>query len=340
MIRCGIAGFGKMGQIRAKEITRHSSTALVAVFEQDSSTSGVIDVGVKSCDTFDELLSSNLDAVFICAFNDVAAEYTIKALEAGLNVFCEKPPAKNCLELKQVIRAEKSANKILKYGFNHRFHYSVIEAKKIIDSKELGKLIWVRGVYGKAGSIDYRQNWRNFRKYSGGGILMDQGIHMLDLFHHLTGVSFDVTSSQLSNSFWNVDVEDNAIVTLQSGEVIATMHSSATQWRHKFLIEMCFEKGYINLDGILSNSRSYAPETLVTGKREFEDITFAMGKPVEQTVWFENDDSWKLELHDFVNAVENNQPVKQGNSQDAYQVLSLIEKIYEQSQFYAEKGNA
>jgi predicted dehydrogenase len=103
---------------------------------------------------------------------------------------------------------------------------------------------------------------------------------------------------------------------------------------------MCFEKGYINLDGILSNSRSYAPETLVTGKREFEDITFAMGKPVEQTVWFENDDSWKLELHDFVNAVENNQPVKQGNSQDAYQVLSLIEKIYEQSQFYAEKGNA
>jgi predicted dehydrogenase len=340
MIKFGIAGFGKMGQIRANEIKKNTDCELVAIFEHENTINGSIDEGVKLCRNFDEFLSCSLDAIFVCAFNDVAAEYSIKALNSGLHVFCEKPPAKNCIELSAVIAAEKSSGKVLKYGFNHRFHYSVMEAKKLIDSNELGKLIWIRGVYGKAGSIDYRQNWRNFRQYSGGGILMDQGIHMLDLFHYLSGKNFNVVSSQLSNSFWEVDVEDNALVTLQSEQVMATLHSSATQWRHKFLMEMCFEFGYLNLDGILSNSRSYAPETLVTGKREFEDITFAMGKPIEQTVWFENDDSWKLELEDFVNALKNNDNIKHGSSEEAYQVLSLIEKIYEKSQFYAEKGNA
>ena len=79
------------------------------------------------------------------------------------------------------MEAETKSEKILKYGFNHRYHYSVIEAKKIIDTGEMGKLLWMRGVYGKAGSIDYDKNWRNFRELSGGGILIDQGIHMLDL---------------------------------------------------------------------------------------------------------------------------------------------------------------
>lgn len=339
-MKIGIAGFGKMGQIRAREIGKRDDVQLVAVFEQNESLSASTEASVKRCNSIGELLTCGLDAIFICAFNDVASSYTIKALETGLHVFCEKPPAKNCEELALVVAAEKASGKILKYGFNHRFHYSVMEAKKLIDSNEMGKLIWIRGVYGKAGSIDYRQNWRNFRQYSGGGILMDQGIHMLDLFHYLTNRKFDVISSQLSNSFWEVDVEDNAIVSLSSGDVIATLHSSATQWRHKFLMEMCFEHGYVNLDGILSDSRSYAPETLVTGKREFEDIAFAMGKPIEQTVWFENDDSWKLELDEFIQAVTYSKPVKQGTSDDAFQVLSLIESIYQKSGFYERLSNA
>ncbi len=338
MIKVGIAGFGKMGQIRAREIQKRNDVKLIAIFEQQTDIeSENSSSDIMRCNSYDDLLKHELDAVFICAYNNVAAEYTIKALQTGLHVFCEKPPAKNCAELSNVIATEKASNKTLKYGFNHRFHYSVMEAKKRIDSNELGRLLWIRGVYGKAGSIDYRDNWRNFRQYSGGGILMDQGIHMLDLFHYLTGRRFDVISSLLSNTYWDVDVEDNAIVSLQSDNVIATMHSSATQWRHKFLLEMCFESGYINLDGILSDSRSYAPETLITGKREFEDVTYAMGKPIEQTIWFENDDSWKLELEDFVSAIRGNNAVKQSNSKDAYQVLSLIEQIYNKSGFYEQK---
>lgn len=335
MLKVAIAGFGKMGQIRADEVLKNSHTNLVAIFEQYGEVPNDKYQNIVHCNSYDELLEQEIDAVFICAFNDVAASYTIKALQKGLHVFCEKPPAHTTQELLEVIEAEKKSNKILKYGFNHRLHYSIIEAKKLIDSGIMGKLLWIRGIYGKAGSIDYNNNWRNYKKYSGGGILLDQGIHMLDLMCYFTNSSFDILNAKLTNSFWDIEVEDNAFITMQNPQnVIATMHSSATQWKHKFLLEMEFEDGYINLDGILSNSRSYAPETLVTAKREFEDITHAMGKPKEQTIWFENDDSWKLELEEFVTAILDDVDIKHGTSSDGLRALSLVEDIYKKSGFY------
>jgi len=333
MLKIGIAGFGKMGQIRAAEILKNKKTKLVAIFEQYGEVSDTEDI--KLCSEYDELLEQDLDVVFICAFNDVAADYTIKALQKGLHVFCEKPPAHTIAELNRVIEIEIETKKVLKYGFNHRLHYSVIEAKKLIDSGSMGKLLWMRGVYGKAGSIDYDKNWRNYKKYSGGGILLDQGIHMLDLMCYFSDSDFDILNAELTNSFWDIEVEDNAFITMKNeANVIATMHSSATQWKHKFLLEMEFEDGYINLDGILSNSRSYAPETLVTARREFEDITYAMGKPQETVTWFENDDSWKLELDEFIDAIYNAETVVNGTSKDAYRALSLVENVYNKSGFY------
>ncbi|WP_392343956.1 Gfo/Idh/MocA family protein [Pseudoalteromonas prydzensis] len=333
-ISVAIAGFGKMGKIRAKTILDNKDTELVAIYEQNDEYICNDNLASLSVESFEDLLAANPDAIFICAFNHVAADYTIRALQKGIHVFCEKPPAKNTTELMQVLAAEESAKTVLKYGFNHRLHYSVSEAKKIIDSGRMGKLLWLRGVYGKAGSIDYQDNWRNFKNYSGGGILMDQGIHMLDLYNYLSGLNFEVVSATLQNSFWPVGVEDNAFVLLQSDSVMASMHSSATQWKHKFLLEMCFENGFVNLDGILSDSRSYAPETLVVAKREFEDVTFAMGKPAENVTWFENDDSWKLELAEFVAAVKGEEKIGHGTSEDAYKVLDLVERIYAKSGFY------
>ena len=108
----------------------------------------------------------------------------------------------------------KHPNVLLKYGFNHRSHYSVIEAKKIIDSGKLGKLLWIRGVYGKAGSLDYHKNWRNYKKISGGGILIDQGIHMIDLMFHLSGQKFNVQHSLVSTLFWDIESEDNVFALL------------------------------------------------------------------------------------------------------------------------------
>ncbi|WP_428738526.1 Gfo/Idh/MocA family protein [Sulfurimonas sp.] len=336
MIKVAIAGFGKIGQVRAKEIAKNDYTELVAVYDINKPVE--LDSKVIFCETYEELLAQDVDAVFICAFNDVLANYTSDALEAGKHVFCEKPPARTTVELERVIAAEKKAGKILKYGFNHRYHYSVMEAKKIIESKEMGKLLWLRGVYGKAGSIDYHKNWRNYRHISGGGILIDQGIHMLDLMRYFSGQDFVHINSFVTTSYWDVEAEDNAFAIMQSEDkVTAMLHSSATQWKHKFLLEMCFEEGYINLDGILSGTRSYAPEKLVIGRREFEDITFAMGKPKETTTWFENDDSWKLEVDEFVDAVRNGGTIKNGTSKDAFETLQLVERIYENSGFYSDK---
>ncbi|MDC0933907.1 Gfo/Idh/MocA family oxidoreductase [Arcobacteraceae bacterium] len=335
MIKIGIAGFGKMGQIRANEVLKNKDTNLIAVFEQYDEISDIKYDNLIHCKTYEELLEQDLDAIFICAFNDVAASFTIEALKREIHVFCEKPPAKEVKELEEVLNAERESNKVLKYGFNHRLHYSVIEAKKLIDTGSMGRLLWIRGVYGKAGSIDYNKNWRNYKKYSGGGILLDQGIHMLDLMCYFTSSEFEVLNAKLTNSFWDIEVEDNAFITMQNDDnVVATMHSSATQWKHKFLLEMEFEDGYINLDGILSNSRSYAPEMLITARREFEDVTYAMGKPKEQITWFENDDSWKLELNEFVDAILNSKKVKHGTSHDGMRALSLVEDIYKKSGFY------
>lgn len=336
MLRAGIVGYGKIGKLRAKAINQIKNTTLVAIY--DVIQIKLIDEKVKVCKSFEELLNQKLDIIFICTFNNSLADLTIKSLKKGIHVFCEKPPAKNTKELSEVMRVEKKHRKVLKYGFNHRYHYSVIEAKKILDSGVMGKLLWMRGVYGKAGSIDYNKNWRNFRKLSGGGILIDQGIHMLDLMIYFSKSNFHKVNSFVTNSFWDIESEDNAFVIMQNtNKVTATLHSSATQWRHKFLLEMCFEEGYINLDGILSDTRSYAPEKLIIGRREFEDITHAMGKPKETTTWFEHDDSWIYEIEDFIEAIVSKKKLQNGTSEDAYNVLKLVEDIYDQSGFNQEK---
>lgn len=332
MINIGIAGFGKIGQVRAEQIANSNRAKVVAVY--DINEPKELNDEIKFCHSYEELLEQKLDAIFVCTYNNVLADFAIAALNSGRHVFCEKPPARTTEELSRVIEVEKTKDVVLKYGFNHRYHYSVIEAKKLVDSGEMGKLLWLRGVYGKAGSIDYDKNWRNYKNYSGGGILIDQGIHMLDLMRYFSNQKFTKINSFVTTSYWDIEAEDNAFVIMQSDEKVnATLHSSATQWQHKFLLEMCFEEGYINLDGILSNTRSYAPEKLVVGRREFEDITFAMGKPKETTTYFENDDSWKLEVDEFLNAVEGKGTIINGTSQDAYDTLRLVERIYENSGF-------
>jgi len=330
MIKVGIAGFGKIGQLRADILSKRNDVTIVGVYDVVKPENNI---KYDFYNSYESLLELDLDAIFICAYNTVLADYTSKALNKGFHVFCEKPPAMKVEDLDNVFKALESSKKILKYGFNHRYHYSVMEAKKIIDSGKMGKLLWMRGVYGKAGSIDYDKNWRNFQKYSGGGILIDQGIHMLDLMRYFSGEKFNKINSYITTSYWNIDVEDNAFVLMQSdNNIIASMHSSATQWKHKFLLEMCFEEGYLNLDGILSGTRSYAPEQLIIGRREFEDITFAMGKPKETIVSFENDDSWNLEVEEFVNAINGEGEIIEGTLQDAFDTLSLVQKVYENSE--------
>lgn len=331
MIRIGIAGYGKIGKLRAEILKKRHDSKIIVVY--DVKRPEDLDDGILFVDSYDKLLDHDIDAVFICAYNTVLAEFTIEALKKGMHVFCEKPPAMSTKELDEVVDVHKKTKMVLKYGFNHRYHYSVMECKKIIDSGTMGRLLWARGVYGKAGSIDYDKNWRNYKKHSGGGILIDQGIHMIDLIRFFSQTRFSKITSFIKTVYWNIEVEDNAFVLMHSDDnITASIHSSATQWRHKFLLELCFEEGFINLDGILSGTRSYAPEKMIVGRREFEDTTFAMGKPKESVTWYENDHSWNLEIDEFINAINDNSEIVHGTLNDAYETLKLIERIYSSNQ--------
>ena len=156
---------------------------------------------------------------------------------------------------------------------------------------------------------------------------------MLDLMIHFAGKFEDIQSS-VQTQFWNIPVEDNVFAILKTGRgVVAMFHSSATQWRHKFTLDMCFEGGYINLEGILSSTRSYGDEILIIARKQFEDSAFAIGKPREERIFFDTDDSWKLELQDFIDAIKNKQPVRYGNSGDALAVLKTVEEIYANSNY-------
>ena len=99
----------------------------------------------------------------------------------------------------------------------------------------------------------------------------------------------------------------------------------------EFIRSVLFENGYINLDGILSETRSYAPETLITGQREFEDITYAMGKPKQSITYYEYDKSWDFELAEFIGAIRGNSSIINGTSHDALEIMKITDHIYKNS---------
>jgi predicted dehydrogenase len=268
--------------------------------------------------------------------NDIAPEVTIAALEAGLHVFCEKPPGKNVSDIIRVIDIEQQKPDLkLMYGFNHRYHYSVQDALKLIQSGEMGKIINMRGVYGKAKLITFNQpDWRTKREISGGGILLDQGIHMVDLMR-LFGGEFEEVHSFISNGHWGYNVEDNAYALMRTDNgIVAMLNSSATQWRHRFHLDINLEKGSIILAGILSGTKSYGAETLTVARADPEND---FGDPMEQVTRYNKDPSWCAEIDEFIDCIINNKQVVNGTSDDALQTMKLVQKIYYSDSSWREK---
>jgi predicted dehydrogenase len=326
MLRVGIAGYGVVGRRRRECLEAHANTQVVAVCDQNFSEAGTVD-GVRCFRSYHELLNENLDVLFVCLTNDVAADATIAGLEAGLHVFCEKPPGRNMADISRVIACERKHPKLkLKYGFNHRYHDSVKDAIALISSGQMGRMINMRGIYGKSKIITFNQtDWRTKRSIAGGGVLLDQGIHLVDLMR-LFGGEFDYVHSFVSNGHWGFDVEDNAYALMRTKDgVVAQLNSSATQWRHMFNLDMTFEKGSVILSGILSGSKSYGAETLTVVS---VDHATDSGDPREQRTLYNRDPSWEEEVADFARAIINNEPVGHGTSKDAYETMRLVYRIY------------
>lgn len=327
ILRVGIAGMGVLGTRRKERIDRHPAMKVVATCDRDFGGEGVGPDGIRYYQNYHGLLTEKLDVLFVCLTNDVAAEVTIAGLEAGHHVFCEKPPGCNVEEIRRVIEVERKHPGLkLMYGFNHRYHSSVQDALRIYQSGELGRVINMRGVYGKAKLATFNQpDWRTKRAIAGGGVLLDQGIHIVDLMS-VFGGDFSDVHSFISNRHWGFDVEDNAYAIMRTGDgVVGMLHSSATQWRHRFNLDINLEKGSLILAGILSGSKSYGAETLtvVRAKPELDD-----GDPEQVLTRYSKDPSLEIEIGKFADAILKNTAVDNGTSADALRTMQLVFKIY------------
>ena len=322
-INTAIIGFGVVGKRRKFFIEKNKNYNLKYI----SDITFKNNFSKKNIDYFkyynDVLKQKDLDVVFVTLPNYLAPIVTQKSLKKKLHVFCEKPPAKNSNDLKKVISVEKkNKNLKLKYGFNHRYHGSAQKAKEILAKKILGNILNIRAVYGKSKIVTFNQNeWRAKKKYAGGGILLDQGIHLIDLILFFHG-EFTEYKSFISKKFWKYDVEDNAFSIMRDKKgVIASIHSTATQWEHKFSIEITCEKGMLILSGILSSTKTYGKEQLI--------LINKLSKGIKKKHYtFKRDNSWKKEIDEFAYLIKNNKKVKIGSSLQALKAMEVVSKIY------------
>lgn len=323
MLKIGIIGLGKMGLIRLQSIREAGYGEVVIAYDpKDNSTE------VPRAYSPEEVIENpDIDVVFICTPNHLNKPLTIFALQSGKHVFCEKPPAFTADEVREIQRAEQASGKTLMYGFNHRHHDSVKKIKALIDSQEFGRILWLRGRYGKSVDSSFYDNWRSKKELSGGGILIDQGIHMLDLFVYLAG-NFDQVHAAISNLYWNIEVEDNVFATLQNTQtgLVASLHSTMCQWRHLFSLEIFFERGYAVLNGLKTSSNSYGDEVLSIARNS--SGTPAATRDSEENFTYHVDSSWRSEIDEFFAAIQSKRRPKIGNSDDALNVMTLLDKIY------------
>ena len=327
ILKVGIAGFGVVGKRRKDCVNLHPNLELVAVCDQIFEGEGLLENEVRYYEDYERLLSEQLDILIVCLTNEIAAEVTIAGLNAGLHVFCEKPPGRNVEDILRVIKHEQQHPHLkLMYGFNHRYHDSVQDALKLLHSNDLGRIINMRGVYGKAKLITFNQpDWRTRREIAGGGVLLDQGIHMLDLMSLFAG-DFTEVHSFLSNSHWGYDVEDNAYALMRTDDgIVGMLNSSATQWRHRFHLDINLERGSIILGGILSGTKSYGAETLTIVRADPDNDN---GDPKEVITRYNRDPSWYKEIEAFYDSILHDKPVKNGTSEDALLIMQLVYRIY------------
>lgn len=329
MLKIGIIGYGKMGRIRHSIFDNIKDCHVVAICNDVP-----VDVAGADfhADPYKLINSPDVNAICIGTPNYMIAPLTIAALKAGKHVISEKPPG---MTLAQTLEMKAALNSMpglkLKFGFNHRYHDAVIEAKKRVDSGTYGKILWMRGRYGKSVDESFKDSWRAKREFAGGGILLDQGIHMVDLFLHFAG-DFEEAKGFIDNQYWGLDIEDNAFAILRNSRgQTASLHSTMTQWRHLFSLEIFLEKGYMVVNGILSATRSYTDNY---GKEELSVALNRSQAPMarhthEERFMFDRDFSFHRECEEFAGCVLRDEDVKVGNIADAERLMRVITRIYD-----------
>lgn len=267
-----------------------------------------------------------IEAVIICTLNSSLAPLALAAVRAGKHVLVEKPGAISVAEVDALRAAAQASGVRVRVGFNHRFHPALQKAKQIHESGVLGPLMFMRGRYGHGGRVGYDREWRADPKLSGGGELIDQGVHLIDLAGWFLG-AFSHIEGHAATYFWQMPVDDNAFLNLRTaGGQTAWLHVSCTEWKNLFSLEIYGRDGKLQVEGL---GGSYGVERLT-----HYHMLPAMGPP-ETTAWEfpRGDDSWRLEVAEFIEDIRLGREPQPG-LREARIALEVVERIHNLSGYH------
>ena len=251
------------------------------------------------------------------------APITLAAVRAGKHVLVEKPGAIASHELAGIESAAVVTGSLVRIGYNHRFHPAFLKTRELMQEESLGEIMFVRARYGHGGRVGYEQEWRADPKLSGGGELIDQGVHLIDLAGMFLG-QFTQIDGHAVTAFWNMPVDDNAFLSLRTAQgKTAWLHVSCTEWKNLFSFEIYFRHAKLHVEGL---GGSYGLERLTYYKMLPE-----MGPP--ETVIYEfprGDDSWAIELNEFIEDIRLRRTPSPGLA-EGKRTLEIVEQIYQKS---------
>ncbi|MBI3280951.1 MAG: Gfo/Idh/MocA family oxidoreductase [Acidobacteria bacterium] len=319
-MKVAIVGCGLIGRKRALALQGEHRVVAVAdvVRERAQALAGA--AGCAARTWRDAVTDSQVDVVVVATTNNCLAPVTLAAIEAGKHVLVEKPAARNTGELQPVVEAAGRRGVIVQVGFNHRYHPALQKARELVDAGTLGPLLFVRGRYGHGGRIGYDREWRADPEVAGGGGLLDQGVHLIDLARWFLG-DFDQVLGHADTYFWDMPVEDNGFLLLHTpARQTAWLHASCSEWKNLFSLEVYGRLGKLQVDGL---GGSYGIERLAWYRMPEQ-----MGPP-ETTIWeYPGEDrSWMLEMRTLARAIEAGRPLGP-TLEDARAALEIVERVY------------
>lgn len=235
----------------------------------------------------------------------------------------EKPAGRTLEETQTLHRAAQKAGAAVRVGFNHRFHPAMQKAHELVQSGVLGPLLMVRGRYGHGGRVGYDREWRADPALSGGGELIDQGVHLIDLSRWFLG-EFSEVSGHATTLYWDMPVDDNAFLNLRTaGNQVAWLHVSCCEWKNLFSFEIYGRNGKLHIEGL---GGSYGIERLAWYRMLPE-----MGPPDTQIWEFPRGDaSWQIEMNEFAQDIAQGRTPEPGLA-EAVAVMRVVGEIYRQS---------
>lgn len=319
--RVALIGCGLVGEKRMKLLAPGQVTVTCDLNLERARKLAALSAGCEATDSVEKTIASpNVDCVMVATVNASLAPIAKQALAAGKHVLAEKPGAISVREIEELESTSRKSGALYRIGYNHRYHPAFLKAREIFDSGALGPMMFVRGRYGQGGRIGYDKEWRADPKLSGGGELIDQGVHLIDLAGIFLG-EFTQVDGHIATYFWNMPVDDNAFISLRNAEgKTAWLHASCTEWKNLFSLEIYGRDGKLQMDGL---GRSYGMEKLTYYK-----MLPQMGPP-ETSVWEfpEGDDSWKIEMEAFFEDIRlKRMPVP--GLKEAKAVLRVVEQMY------------